>query len=58
MTKSLTKVWLGGMKRMLSPPAKGVVRDAQRMALDVIEAAASPAVADLSPPPARESRVR
>ncbi|KVU86020.1 esterase [Burkholderia ubonensis] len=56
MTKSLTKMWLGGIKRMLSPPAKGAARGAQRMALDVIEAAASPAAADL--PPVRESRVR
>ncbi|WP_431823132.1 extracellular catalytic domain type 1 short-chain-length polyhydroxyalkanoate depolymerase [Burkholderia sp. F1] len=54
MTKSLTKMWLGGMKRMLSPPAKGAARGAQRMALDVIEAAASPAA---DPPPVRESRV-
>ncbi|KVD84671.1 esterase [Burkholderia stagnalis] len=58
MTKSLTKMWLGGMKRMLSPPAKRATRDAQRVALDVIEAAVSPAIVDLSPPPARESRVR
>ncbi|KUZ74326.1 esterase [Burkholderia ubonensis] len=56
MTKSLTKMWLGGVKRMLSPPAKGAVRDAQRMALDVIEAAAPPVAADS--PPVRESRVR
>ncbi|MFA8326125.1 PHB depolymerase family esterase [Burkholderia ubonensis] len=56
MTKSLTKMWLGGVKRMLSPPAKGAVRDAQRMALDVIEAAAPPVAADS--PPMRESRVR
>ncbi|KVP24974.1 PHB depolymerase family esterase [Burkholderia ubonensis] len=56
MTKSLTKMWLGGIKRMLSPPAKGAARGAQRMALDVIEAVAPPAAADL--PPVRESRVR
>lgn len=56
MTKSLTKVWLGGMKRMLSPAAKRAARDAQRITRDALEAAASPAVSDLSPP--RESRVR
>jgi feruloyl esterase len=51
-------MWLGGVKRMLSPPAKRAARDAQRMALDVIEAAASSAEADLSTTPVRESRVR
>ena len=56
MTKSLTKVWLGGMKRMLSPAAKRSARDAQRITRDALEAAASAAVSDLSPP--RESRVR
>ncbi|RKU03493.1 esterase [Burkholderia sp. Nafp2/4-1b] len=57
MTKSLTKVWLGGMKRMLSPVAKRAARDAQRIARDTLEAAASPATPpDVSPP--RESRVR
>ena len=55
MTKSLTKVWLGGMKRMLSPAAKRSARDAQRITRDALEAAASAAVSDLSPP--RESRV-
>lgn len=58
MTKSLTKVWLGGMKRMLSPSAKRAARDAQRLASGVIEAAGSPAEADLSPQRVRESRVR
>lgn len=56
MTKSLTKVWLGGMKRMLSPAAKRAARDAQRITRDALEAATSSAVSDLSPP--RESRVR
>jgi poly(hydroxyalkanoate) depolymerase family esterase len=56
MTKSLTKVWLGGMKRMLTPAAKRATRDAQRVARDVLDAAAAPAVHDASPP--RESRVR
>ncbi|MGU7782940.1 extracellular catalytic domain type 1 short-chain-length polyhydroxyalkanoate depolymerase [Burkholderia sp. PU8-34] len=59
MTKSLTKMWVSGMKRMLSPSAKRATRDAQRMTRDVIDAAAaSPAAADLSPSPVRESRVR
>ncbi|MBN3787000.1 PHB depolymerase family esterase [Burkholderia sp. Ac-20353] len=64
MTKSLTKLWLGGVKRMLSPSAKRAARDVERIARDVIDAAASPVSAsspvsaDLSPSPVRESRVR
>ncbi len=62
MTKSLTKMWLSGVRRMLNPQAKRAAHEAQRAALDVIdviEAAASHAEPDLSASPAvRESRVR
>ncbi|WP_261536088.1 extracellular catalytic domain type 1 short-chain-length polyhydroxyalkanoate depolymerase [Burkholderia multivorans] len=56
MTKSLTKMWLGGMKRVLSPAAKRAARDARRLTRDVLDAAASPAASEVSMP--RESRVR
>ncbi|WP_179400650.1 extracellular catalytic domain type 1 short-chain-length polyhydroxyalkanoate depolymerase [Burkholderia guangdongensis] len=52
MTKSLTKVWLGGVKRMLTSPSKRAPRA-------VIDVAASPAGSDAaSVPTVRESRVR